>query len=247
VAVHHAARVASGAPVSAGPQEVGREVVVAEAVTLETWLDRTTTAAGEEAAAAAQIVLALTEAGRAVAALLAAGPLASALALVRKQNGAGDAQKKLDLGAHELVLCALREAPAAAVLSEEAEEPEALTPGAPLVVAVDPLDGSSKIDTNVPVGTIFSILPATSAALPAVFLQAGWRQVAAGFLIYGPQIALVLSFGDGTAIFTREPATGRFICTAEPRPTSTSSACRRWTRRTRSSRAGSRPPTNRCW
>ena len=186
-----------------------------DAVTLQTWLDRTTAAAGDEAAAAGQIVLALTEAGQAIAELLAAGPLAGALAIVRKDSGNGDAQKELDLRAHDLVLCSLRGTSVAAVLSEEADEPEALSPGGPVVVAVDPLDGSSNIDTNVPVGTIFSILPAIGAALPAAFLQPGWRQVAAGFLIYGPQIALVLSFGDGTAIFTREPATGRFLCTAE--------------------------------
>lgn len=202
-------------PGTADPKKVGREVAVAETVTLESWLDQTTAAAGDEAAAACEIVLALTEAGRAIAELLAAGPLAGSLAVVRKESGGGDAQKELDLRAHDLVVYALRGSPAAAVLSEEAEAPEPLTAGAPLVVAVDPLDGSSNIDTNVPVGTIFSILPALDAALPSAFLQPGWRQLAAGFLIYGPQTALVLSFGDGTAIFTREPASGRFLRTAE--------------------------------
>lgn len=182
---------------------------MAEAVTLETWLERTTAAAG-------RIVLALTEAGQAIAGLVAAGPLAGSLAAVRKESGGGDAQKELDVRAHDLVLDALRGMPAAAVLSEEAEEPEPLAPGAPLVVAIDPLDGSSNIDTNAPVGTIFSILPAIrGASLPAAFLQPGWRQVAAGFLIYGPQTALALTFGDGTAVFTREPASGRFLCTTE--------------------------------
>lgn len=185
------------------------------AVTLETWLHRIAFAAGDEAAAAGRIVLALAEAGQAIAGLLAAGPLAGHLAAERGDNASGETPKELDLRAHDLVRTALAGAPAAALLSEEAEEPEPLAAGAPLVVAVDPLDGSSNIDTNAPVGTIFSVLPATGATPAASFVQPGWRQVAAGFFIYGPHTALVLSLGDGTAIFTREPASGRFLCTTE--------------------------------
>ena len=75
---------------------------------------------------------------------------------------------------------------------------------APLALAIDPLDGSSNIDTNVSIGTIFSLLPATGApdADPAAsFLQPGRKQLGAGFFIYGPQLALVLTLGSGTHVF----------------------------------------------
>jgi len=85
-----------------------------------------------------------------------------------------------------------------------------LNAGAPLLVAIDPLDGSSNIDTNVSVGTIFSILPNTDS-----FLQPGDRQLAAGYAIYGPQTALVLTTGEGTHVFTLDRASGQFRLTAE--------------------------------
>ena len=93
---------------------------------------------------------------------------------------------------------ALREAPVAALASEEMEEPLALRQGGPLLVAVDPIDGSSNIDADVTIGTIFSILPAADAdGRECGFLQPGNRQLAAGFLVYGPYTSLVLSLGRG--------------------------------------------------
>jgi fructose-1,6-bisphosphatase I len=88
--------------------------------------------------------------------------------------------------------------------SEEIEEPIALDRGADLAVALDPLDGSSNIDANVAVGTIFSVLPASSngSDATACFLQPGHRQRAAGYVIYGPQCAMVLTVGKGTLVFT---------------------------------------------
>lgn len=118
-------------------------------------------------------------------------------------NCGGDVQKNLDVFANGLFVAALRRAPVAIVLSEEIEEPLLLDPNAPLAVAIDPLDGSSNIDANVSIGTIFSILP----ALPDVddpkahFLQPGRNQLAAGFIIYGPQTSLVLAIGGATSIF----------------------------------------------
>lgn len=117
------------------------------------------------------------------------------------RNASGDAQTELDLRAHELMVNALSGAPVAVVGSEEHDAPILLRPSAPLAVAIDPLDGSSNIETNVSMGTIFAILPATSSEPSASLLQPGAAQLAAGFAIYGPQTALVLTLGEGVAIF----------------------------------------------
>jgi fructose-1,6-bisphosphatase I len=150
--------------------------------------------------AVATTVLALAKAAVAIAALIAKGPLAGDLGAVRRGNIGGDVQKELDLVADRLLARALADAPVAWYASEEVEQPEELNPGAPLCVALDPLDGSSNIETNVSVGTIFSILPNVSGD-GASFLQPGTAQLAAGYIVYGPQTALVLSLGEGTSLF----------------------------------------------
>jgi fructose-1,6-bisphosphatase I len=128
-------------------------------------------------------------------------------------NTDGDVQKELDVLANDLFVGAFRRAPVAAVVSEEMREPLVLDPACPLVVAMDPLDGSSNIDANVSIGTIFSILPvlANANGAEAHFLQPGRTQVAAGFVIYGPQTSLVFALGSGqTQIFTLDRRAGRF-------------------------------------
>jgi len=128
-------------------------------------------------------------------------------------NTDGDVQKELDVLANDVLVDALARAPVAALVSEELREPLALDPGAPLVVAMDPVDGSSNIDTNVSIGTIFSILPARpdAGSLEDHFLQPGREQIAAGFVIYGPQTSLVLALGAGaTQVFTLDARDGRF-------------------------------------
>ncbi|MBB6255290.1 class 1 fructose-bisphosphatase [Nitrospirillum iridis] len=146
-------------------------------------------------------ILALADAGLAIADLVAMGPLAGEMAAVRGESN-GDTQKELDLRAHDIVVDRLAGAPVAVVGSEESDAPVLLDPAGTLAVAIDPLDGSSNIETNVSVGTIFSILAVEDAADPAAaLLQPGHRQLAAGFLVYGPQTALVLTVGEGTEIF----------------------------------------------
>jgi fructose-1,6-bisphosphatase I len=127
-------------------------------------------------------------------------------------NPDGDAQKRLDLVANNLFLSALRRAPVAVALSEELAEPLLLEPSAPLAIAIDPLDGSSNIDANVSIGTIFSILPALpdAGSARAHFLQPGRNQLAAGFVIYGPQCSLVLALPDKTSIFILDRRSGLF-------------------------------------
>ena len=158
----------------------------------------------------ARTVAALAEAGLAIAGLVALGPLAGDLGAVRGENPGGDTQKELDRRAHDIVVERLGHAPVLVVGSEESDEPVLLDPAGTLAVAVDPLDGSSNIETNVSVGTIFSILPA-GADPAAALLQPGTRQRAAGFLIYGPQTALVLTFGRSTEIFVFDERLGDFV------------------------------------
>ena len=179
---------------------------------LDAYLDRAASQGGVQADAAATI-LALANAGRTIARILAAGPLAGALGASRPgaANDWGDAQKEFDVQAHGIVVDALRAAPVACVLSEEAEHPVTLDPARRLSVAIDPLDGSSNLDTNAPVGTIFSILPASRNDQGAAFLAPGREQVAAGFLIYGANTGLAVTMGDGARIFTLDPARGAFV------------------------------------
>ena len=135
-------------------------------------------------------------------------------------NVQGEAQKKLDVLSNEILL----EANAwgghlAACASEEMEHcqpiPDAFPRGNYLLL-FDPLDGSSNIDVNVSIGTIFSVLRAPDGAgepEDAHFLQPGSAQVAAGYCVYGPSTLLVLSVGHGTHVFTLDREQGSFVLT----------------------------------
>jgi fructose-1,6-bisphosphatase I len=153
----------------------------------------------------------------AISEIISLGPLAGDLGARQGQNVDGDTQAALDIRANDIIIEELKNAPVACVASEELDLPVELNPGAPLSVAVDPLDGSSNIDTNVSVGTIFSIMPMRCVRCKPTTdcsVQQGKRQLAAGYAIYGPQTALVLTVGDGTHIFTLNPDTGEFCLTA---------------------------------
>jgi fructose-1,6-bisphosphatase I len=180
-----------------------------ELLTLDMYLDR---CAAQKPALlpVCQTVSDLSKAGCRIARTLAHGPLAGKLGAKVGESLDGDGQKALDVMAHQILRKALSNGFVRDFASEEAVTPEILDANGPLAVAVDPLDGSSNIDTLAPIGTIFSILPATGA-MP--FMQPGRNQLAAGFLIYGPQTALVLSLGDGTQIFTLHPERMVFMTT----------------------------------
>jgi fructose-1,6-bisphosphatase I len=164
----------------------------------------------------ASTIVALAAACRDMAAIIATGPLAGNLAAHRNNGTGGDVQTELDVRANALLAEALASAPVAAVASEEMDAPLQLSPGAPIIVALDPLDGSSNIGTNVSIGTIFSLLrsaPNSTAQEPSAFLRPGHEQIAAGYVIYGPHTSLALTLGAGTDIFTLDTARGTFVLT----------------------------------
>jgi len=166
-----------------------------------------------------------------VADLVALGHIAGAMgAPVGTANFDGDTQKRLDIMANEAFVNAVRRAPVAAVLSEELSDPLLLNPDAPLVVAIDPLDGSSNIDANVSIGTIFAVFPALNhAPRPADhFLRPGHEQVAAGFIIYGPQTSFVLTLGNGVHVFTLDRRAGVFKLAIPRLAVPTDSNYRHW-------------------
>jgi fructose-1,6-bisphosphatase I len=134
-------------------------------------------------------------------------------------NVQGEIQQKLDVYANDMLLHALSVRESVAMMaSEENEEPllaHGGSPSAKYIVVFDPLDGSSNIDVNVSVGTTFSILRRTRAVNQPVaadeVLQAGSRQLAAGYVLYGSSTMLVYSAGSGVHGFTLDPAVGAYV------------------------------------
>ncbi len=173
-------------------------------------------AAEPRLADAAAVVAACAEAAIDVSALIGRGSLGGDLAAQGQQNSDGDVQKALDVLAHERFTQALRGAPVAEVASEEADGIMVLKSGAPLAVAIDPLDGSSNIGVNMAVGTIFGIRPAVSREGGGIasFTDPGTAQIAAGFVTYGPATSLVVTFGQGTQIYTLDREVGAFLLTS---------------------------------
>ena len=148
------------------------------------------------------------------------GALAGVLGEAGTGNVQGEDQKKLDVIANDMLLAANEwTGQLAAMASEEMADPwpiPAAYPQGPYLLLFDPLDGSSNIDVNISVGTIFSVLkaPAGKTAIGAAdFLQAGTEQVAAGYVVYGPQTMLVLTTGNGVNGFTLDRSTGTFVLT----------------------------------
>lgn len=182
---------------------------VANRTTLEAYLDDwAADDDGRKSVGAA--VLAMCAAGRTIAAIVGRGALEGDMGAAIGGNAGGDTQKALDLRTHDIAIEALKSAPVARVGSEEADDVAALNEGAPLAVAMDPLDGSSNIETNVSIGTLFGVLPDIGED---TFLQPGSNQLAAGFIVYGPATALVLTVGDGTHIFMLERESDAFVRT----------------------------------
>ncbi|PHR91816.1 MAG: class 1 fructose-bisphosphatase [Robiginitomaculum sp.] len=146
-------------------------------------------------------ITALASAAEQISQLCARGPLESAFgALAGTANSDGDQQKALDVRTDEIITAALKTVPVAYYASEEQDDIITLDESQPLAVASDPLDGSSNIDTNVSIGTIFAVFPKAETA-EASFLRVGTDQLCAGFFVYGPQTSLVITTGDGTELY----------------------------------------------
>ena len=152
------------------------------------------------------------------------GALADGLGSAGSQNIQGEAQKKLDVLSNEILLQANEwGGNLAALVSEEMEDPRPIPthyPRGEYLLLFDPLDGSSNIDVNISVGTIFSVLRCPKnpdgsicEATEQAFLQPGRAQVAAGFAVYGPTTVFVLTVGDGTYGFTLDRETYTFVMT----------------------------------
>ncbi len=172
--------------------------------------------AGDDRGPVAETVATIASAAARLATVIAQGPLAGDLGRVVGPSADGDGQKALDRYASELFVDQLRGSAVAAVASEEAANVIVLNPEGSIVVAIDPLDGSNNVDINAPLGTVFSLLPATASGGPEdSFLAPGAHQLAAGFILYGPHTALVLTLNEGVAIFTLDPQSGDFVLTRD--------------------------------
>jgi len=175
------------------------------------------------------LILDVSLACKAIARIVAFGELGDSLArppaaLGGEVNVQGEVQKPLDVLSNEIFV-RMNEwsGQLAAMASEEMDQPMQIPPTytrGKYLLAFDPLDGSSNIDVNVSVGSIFSVLRAPQEVVDggrdvveADFLQPGATQVAAGYALYGPTTMLVLSVGNGVAGFTLNPNLGEFVLT----------------------------------
>ena len=133
------------------------------------------------------------------------------------ENVQGEVQKKLDVISNEVLIEANEWGGHLAAMASEEMDGIYLVPNrypqGEYLLLFDPLDGSSNIDVNVSIGTIFSVLPATAGEGAEPFLQPGHNQAAAGYCVYGPQTTLVLTLGCGVVAFTMDPPTGQFVQT----------------------------------
>lgn len=167
----------------------------------------------------AALLVDVAAAVKAISAMTAKGDLAGILGSLDTQNVQGETQKKLDVLSDKAFINTFQLGGLIAGLaSEENDEPITVTDPekkGPFLAVFDPLDGSSNIDVNVSVGSIFSILEAPKGRDPVMadYLQPGTKQLAAGYAIYGPSTMLVITVGKGTHGFTLDREVGNFILT----------------------------------
>ena len=126
-------------------------------------------------------------------------------------NVDGDLQKPLDIKSDEIIIDYLKKSPVAGYASEEQEGFIDFKNNNEFIVFADPLDGSSNIDVNVSIGTIFSIMPKNNLLLDKAFTQSGSKQKSSGFFVYGPQTTLFLTVGKGTLLLALDENIEKFI------------------------------------
>jgi len=146
---------------------------------------------------------------------VAQGALIGLLGSAGSGNVQGEVQQKLDIIANDQLIDGVKGCKSLAGLaSEEMELPVPVQGTGDYLLLFDPLDGSSNIDVNVSIGTIFSILKKQDPNAPlqtSDFLLSGRYQAAAGYVVYGPQTTMALTLGDGVAMFTLNKETGEFL------------------------------------
>lgn len=166
------------------------------------------------------LISAIADVSQSISAAVHKGALGGVLGSAGSENIQGETQKKLDIIANDMILDALAATGVVAGMASEELDDCSPVPGhsdRPFLVLFDPLDGSSNIDVNVSIGTIFSILPNPDVGeiTNESFLQPGTEQLAAGYVVYGPQTSLVLTFGKGVVAFTLDREAGQYIQTSE--------------------------------
>jgi len=161
------------------------------------------------------VIATVTDVGKTISQLLRKGALADILGEAGNQNVQGEDQKKLDVLANDLLLDALaKNTHCAGVASEELDDATPANDDGSLLVLFDPLDGSSNIDINMAVGTIFSVLPYERQGQTSEnsdYLQAGTKQLAAGYLLYGTSTVLALTIADKVVMFSLDPETSDYV------------------------------------
>lgn len=170
---------------------------------------------GPQARDLAALLVDIAAVTKAVSAAVGKGPLLGISNLAGSENAQGEAQKNLDVLSDELFVRGTEWSGLVGALASEEMEAVKRIPGkGRLALVFDPLDGSSNLDVNVAVGSIFSVLELPEGAVGAAdVLQPGTRQVAAGYAIYGPSTELVLTVGNGTHGFTLDREIGNYVLT----------------------------------
>lgn len=163
-------------------------------------------------AALQPLMTALCEVGADLSHTIQRGPLGGALGAEVGENTDGDTQKALDVMADEAFAARLKHADVRWYASEEQDSVVELDSGGRFALAIDPLDGSSNIEVNVSIGTIFSIFEAKESG-NASFLRPAREQIGGGYIIFGPQTMLVVTFGAGTQEYLLDPETKQFVLT----------------------------------
>lgn len=167
-----------------------------------------------------RLLIGISEACKTISNQLRHGALAGVLGLAGSENVQGESQKVMDVVSNEVFVRYVQATGSiCGMVSEEMPDPLAVDeayPIGPYLICFDPLDGSSNLDINVSIGSIFSVTPAVRPKrqpAPEDFLIPGSQQVLAGYCMYGPQTQLVITFGRGVVIFTLNPETGIFELT----------------------------------
>jgi fructose-1,6-bisphosphatase I len=164
------------------------------------------------------LLISVANACKLIAKQVEQGALAGIIGSAGSGNVQGETQQKLDIISNDILLEACgKETSLAAMASEEMETIHPANTEGRLLLLFDPLDGSSNIDVNVSIGTIFSILKKNHSgpASEQDFLQSGKDQLAAGYVVYGPQTSLVYTTGQGVHMFTLDHETNEFLLIKE--------------------------------